>query len=354
MMASRYSFGQSSSLAGFTRAVGALRVGIAPHLAARLDQHLDQRRKMRRRRSAIDQQRLGRAAHAGAPHLGVEHDGLGHVEIGRLMHIDVADAFEMREHRHARFFLHARDEILAAARHDHVDGAAKAAEHEADRRAIDRRHELDRGLRQTQPRPGPRSAHWQMTSEVRKLSEPLRRITALPDLRQSAAGVGRHVRPRLVDDADHAERHAHAGNLQAVRPRPRAPSPRRPDRQAPRCRASLAPSPPRALRPAQPVEEGLVAALAARGLEILAVGFEDLPGCSLDARSPSASSAAFFCFGRGKRKRRAPPRARGGPYRASSARCLLAAVRPEHDIMFLNSSAAAPCRRGGSAPGRPR
>ena len=64
------------------------------------------------------------------------------------MHIDVADAFEMREHRHARFVLHALDQALAAARHDHVDGAAKAAEHEADRRAIGRRHELDRGLGQ--------------------------------------------------------------------------------------------------------------------------------------------------------------------------------------------------------------
>ena len=73
---------------------------------------------------------------------------LRHVEIGSLVDVDVADAFEMREYGHARFFLHARHEVLAAARHDHVDGAGKAAEHEADRRAIDRRHELDRGLGQ--------------------------------------------------------------------------------------------------------------------------------------------------------------------------------------------------------------
>ena len=148
MMASRYSVDQSSSLAGLTAAVGALRLGIAAHLAAGLDQHLDQRREMRGRGLAIDQQRLGRAAHAGAPHLGVEHDLLRHVEIGACMHIDVADAFEMREHRHARLGLHARDEALAAARHDHVDGAVEAAEHEADGRAVDRRHELDRGLGQ--------------------------------------------------------------------------------------------------------------------------------------------------------------------------------------------------------------
>ena len=56
-----------------------------------------------------------------------------HGEIGAFMHIDVAHAFEMREHRYARFFLHAGDEALAAARHDYVDGATEAREHEADR-----------------------------------------------------------------------------------------------------------------------------------------------------------------------------------------------------------------------------
>ena len=61
-----------------------------------------------------------------------------------LVDIDMADAFEMREHRHARFLLHARDEALAAARHDHVDCAVKPVEHHAHRRAIGGRHELDR------------------------------------------------------------------------------------------------------------------------------------------------------------------------------------------------------------------
>ena len=47
---------------------------VAAHLAAGIEQHGDERLEMRRRRRAIDQQRLGRAADAGAPHLGVEHD----------------------------------------------------------------------------------------------------------------------------------------------------------------------------------------------------------------------------------------------------------------------------------------
>ena len=43
-----------------------------------------------------------------------------------------------------------------------------------------------------------------------KLSEPPRRIAALPDLSAEPAGIGGHVGPALVDDADHAERHADA------------------------------------------------------------------------------------------------------------------------------------------------
>ena len=140
---------------------------------------------MRGRELRVDEQRLGRAAHAGAPHLGVEHDLLRHLEIGGRVHIDMADAFEMREDRHARLRLHAGDEALAAARHDHVDHAAEAREHEADRRAVGGRHELHRvGGQPARSRPSTRRRGWRATE--RKLSEPPRRITALPGLEASA------------------------------------------------------------------------------------------------------------------------------------------------------------------------
>ena len=54
----------------------------------------------------------------------------------------------MREHRHARLALHARDQALAAARHDDVDGAVEAGQHQPDRGAIAGRHQRDRGLGQ--------------------------------------------------------------------------------------------------------------------------------------------------------------------------------------------------------------
>ena len=64
------------------------------------------------------------------------------------MDIGVAEALEMGEDRHARLRLHARDEALAAARHDDVERAVEAGEHGADRGAVARRHELDRRLGQ--------------------------------------------------------------------------------------------------------------------------------------------------------------------------------------------------------------
>ena len=122
---------------------------IAADFAARIREVVQDRRQMRADDACIDQHRLGRAANAGAAHLAVQHQRARFREIGLLVHIGVADAFEMREHGHARFVLHARDQALAAARHDQLDGAAETGEHVADRRAIGRRHELNRRGRQS-------------------------------------------------------------------------------------------------------------------------------------------------------------------------------------------------------------
>ncbi len=99
---------------------------------------------MRRSRGAIHQQRFRSPANAGAPHLGVERNPARHVEIGRLVDIKMADAFQMREDRHPRFRLDARDKTFAAARHDHVNRAAKTFQHFADSGAVCHRHDLDR------------------------------------------------------------------------------------------------------------------------------------------------------------------------------------------------------------------
>ena len=142
-MASRYSVPQSALLAELHPAIDGLDRGIAANLAAGVEQHGHQRLEELCGAGAIDQQSLGRAAYAGAAHLGIEHDRFGHAELGLAVDIDMADAFEVSEHRHARLGLHPADQILAAARHDHVDGAIEAGQHHADRFTIAGRDERD-------------------------------------------------------------------------------------------------------------------------------------------------------------------------------------------------------------------
>ena len=101
--------------------------------------------------------------------------------------IDVADALEVTDHRHARFLLHARDEALAAARHDaRRSQPVRPHEHQADRRAVGRRHELDARFGQSRGAQARRRRHAWIARLDRWLSLPPRRIAALPDLRHSA------------------------------------------------------------------------------------------------------------------------------------------------------------------------
>ena len=141
---------------------------------------------MRGRAGPVHQQRLGRAADAGAAQLGVQHDRARHGEVGVAVDIDVAVAFEVPDHRHARFLLHPRHQALAAARHDHVDVVRHAREHVADRGAIGGRHQLDAGVRQARRAQARSTRQAWMARLERWLSEPPRRITALPDFRHSA------------------------------------------------------------------------------------------------------------------------------------------------------------------------
>ena len=111
---------------------------------------------------------------------------LRHGEIGGLVDVDVHVAVEMGEDRHARFVLHARDQALAAARHDDVDVAVEAGEHMADGGAVARRDQLDGGVGQAGGAQAFDQARREWRGSTASKSEPPRRIAALPDLRHSA------------------------------------------------------------------------------------------------------------------------------------------------------------------------
>ena len=98
----------------------------------------------------------------------------------------MADAFEMGEHRHRGFGLDAADQAAPAARHDEIDGTVEALEHQPDSRAIGGGHKLH-GIRgqagALQPLAQSRRRSPRGTG---RLSEPPRRMAALPDLMHSA------------------------------------------------------------------------------------------------------------------------------------------------------------------------
>ncbi len=125
----------------------------------------------------------------------------------------------MREHRHARLGLHAPDETLAAARHDHVDAAVETGEHQPDGRAVARRHQLNRIFRQARDA----QAFDQRRMDRARGAEAFRAAAqdhGIAGLEAEHGGIRRHVRAALVDDTDDAERHAHALDRHAVRPGP--------------------------------------------------------------------------------------------------------------------------------------
>ena len=148
MTASRYSVRQSSSVAG-AAAGSSAQISASPRSAQpALISASSSGRARRGDGGAGNQQRLGRAADAGAAHLRVDDEPHRLVEIGGRVDIDMHDAFEMREHRHARLALHALDQRLAAARHDHVERAAETRQHLPDRLARGERRARDRRFRQ--------------------------------------------------------------------------------------------------------------------------------------------------------------------------------------------------------------
>ena len=97
--------------------------------------------------------------------------------------------------------------------------AVEAGEHVADGGAVGRRHELDRGLGQSGAlQAGDEGGmDGERRVEAFRAGAQDRRVAGLDGQR---AGVGRHVGAAFVDDADDAERHAHALEAQAVGPRP--------------------------------------------------------------------------------------------------------------------------------------
>ena len=93
--------------------------------------------------------------------------------------------------------LHPRDQALAAARHDDVDGAVEAAQHLADGGAVGGRHQLDRVLRQARVAAGPSTqARWMAATECEAVGAAAQ-DHGVAGLEAERAGIGRRRSGRL-------------------------------------------------------------------------------------------------------------------------------------------------------------
>ena len=214
----------------------------------------------------------------------------------------------MRKHRHARFGFDARDEALAAARHDHVDAAVHARQHQADRRAVARRHQRDRGLGQARfaQDPAPGIHGWRGRSgncRSRRAGSRHCRIS----------GTARRHRPRHWDGSRRSRRSRRAAPARARSScRSAAASSRSRRRRDRQCRARW-----RRHRPSHRRAPG-VSVRRSRKAEVAPPAVTSATSSALAARifaalariaRSIASSAAFFCSGGASASTRAAARA---------------------------------------------
>ena len=154
----------------------------------------------------VDQQRLGRVADPGPLRLRVDDDPPRHLQIGIGVDVDVAVAGGGVDHRHRRHVLQRLLQPFAAARDQQVDDAVLRRQLRQVAVPLADRQQQHRVLRQ--PGLGKRLARHRRQRRVRAL----RVVRAAQDDRVAALdrqrrAIDRHVRPRLVDDGDDAERH---------------------------------------------------------------------------------------------------------------------------------------------------
>ena len=130
-------------------------------------------------------------------------------------------------------------------------------------------------------------------------------------LQAQRGGVDRHVRPRLVDHRDHAERHAHLADVEPVgQPAAVDHLADRVGQRGDRAHAAPAIAAIRAGVERQPVHQRAREARLAPGLEVARVGLQDLRRARLERVGDRAAARASFVAAveRRQRARRRPAR----------------------------------------------
>ena len=162
----------------------------------------------------MDEELLGGVAGAGALDLGVDEQRLGECEVGGAVDVDEADALVVLDDRDRGVLGDETDERLAAAGDEAVDEVVELEER-VERGAVGRGDELDGGRGQAGGGEGLGDQGGEGGVAVEGL------LAAAQDggvtgFQAQRGAVDGDVRPRLVDDADHADGHAELADDDAV------------------------------------------------------------------------------------------------------------------------------------------
>ena len=192
---------------------------VPSHLASCFDQIPDNERNQFAGSGAIEENALCSAANAGAPHLRVQRNPARPRPVGSGIHINVANAFKVGEHR-TRASRCTRSTRLQPPRGTRTSTAPSQP-------ARSSRTASRSGVRTiwtaASGRPAdnnPLTKHSCIAAELRILSEPPRRIAALPAFQAETASVRSNIWAALEDHRNNTERRPNPADAKAVRTRP--------------------------------------------------------------------------------------------------------------------------------------
>ena len=189
--------------------------GTAAQLHALVEVDLADRRQERLGHHLVHQQGFHGVAGAVALGLGVVADRQCLFQIGIDIDVGVAVAVEVLDHRNACFGTDAGDQALAAARHDHVD-VFRHGDQQAHGGPVGGFQHLHGAGRQAgRGQPFVHAGGNGLVGAERLAAAA--QDAGIAGLQAQPGRVGGHVGARLVDDADHAQRHAHLAKLDPAR-----------------------------------------------------------------------------------------------------------------------------------------
>ncbi len=136
-------------------------------------------------------------------------------QVGVGTDVNVADAVQVLDHRHAGIAADALDQATATARHDHVDVLGHG-DHRANGGTVGGFDHLHHGGRQFGLGQTALDARGNRPVGMNRFGATAQ-DGRVAGLQAQARGIDGHVGPGFVDDPDHAQRHAHLADLNARR-----------------------------------------------------------------------------------------------------------------------------------------